>query len=159
MYLSVLMWLCWHVVCFCSLSFRCLVARATVAPRPPGWGWLRDPWRWNCNPPAAPLLHVSSHLLSSYSKWLVAWVSSILHFLKNCYFVKVKSVLFSIACVSYTGRGTGYRHAVLGWPTSPFTGRSHKLVIPAQSPDKKVIIVAVFSQSFCVWRIIVDCCS
>ncbi|XP_074505807.1 uncharacterized protein LOC141776075 isoform X2 [Sebastes fasciatus] len=38
-------------------------------------------------------------------------------------------------------RGTGYRHAVLKWPISPFTGRKHKLVIPAKSPDKKFVLL------------------
>ncbi|XP_029976984.1 uncharacterized protein LOC115409845 isoform X4 [Salarias fasciatus] len=38
-------------------------------------------------------------------------------------------------------RGTGYRHPVLSWPTSPFTDKSHKLVVPAHSPDKKFILV------------------
>ncbi|XP_078146317.1 uncharacterized protein LOC144542829 [Centroberyx gerrardi] len=37
--------------------------------------------------------------------------------------------------------GTGYRHAVLKWPISPLTGRSHKLVIPAESPDKKFVLL------------------
>ncbi|KAK0147800.1 putative uncharacterized transposon-derived protein F52C9.6 [Merluccius polli] len=36
-----------------------------------------------------------------------------------------------------SSRGTGYRHRVQKWPVSPFTGRSHKLVIPPESPDKK----------------------
>uniref|UniRef100_A0A672ZD33 SGNH hydrolase-type esterase domain-containing protein n=1 Tax=Sphaeramia orbicularis TaxID=375764 RepID=A0A672ZD33_9TELE len=35
----------------------------------------------------------------------------------------------------------GYRHAVQKWPPSPFTGRSHKLVIPAESPDKKFVLI------------------
>ncbi|XP_040903315.1 uncharacterized protein LOC121187946 [Toxotes jaculatrix] len=38
-------------------------------------------------------------------------------------------------------RGTGYRHRVLRWPTSKLTGRSHKLVIPPESPDKKFILI------------------
>ncbi|XP_074505821.1 uncharacterized protein LOC141776244 [Sebastes fasciatus] len=38
-------------------------------------------------------------------------------------------------------RGTGYRHTVLDWPISPFTGRKHKLVIPAKSPDKKFVLL------------------
>ena len=41
----------------------------------------------------------------------------------------------------YIARGTGRRHAVLQWPTSSVTGRSHKLVIPAEAPDKKVLFV------------------
>ncbi|KAK0131721.1 hypothetical protein N1851_033498 [Merluccius polli] len=41
----------------------------------------------------------------------------------------------------YHRGGTGYRHKVNKWPVSPFTGRSHKLVIPAESPDKKVFVV------------------
>ncbi|XP_062293681.1 uncharacterized protein LOC133997958 [Scomber scombrus] len=40
------------------------------------------------------------------------------------------------------GRGTGRRHRVLKWPVSPFTGRSHKLVIPPESPDKKVLLLS-----------------
>ncbi|KAM8731660.1 uncharacterized protein AB9X84_025975 [Acanthopagrus schlegelii] len=36
-------------------------------------------------------------------------------------------------------RGTGYRHWVQRWPTSKLTGRSHKLVIPPESPDKKLV--------------------
>ncbi|XP_056265633.1 uncharacterized protein LOC130190325 [Pseudoliparis swirei] len=38
-------------------------------------------------------------------------------------------------------RGSGYRHTVLQWGKSPFTGRSHKLVIPAESPDKKFVLL------------------
>ncbi|XP_029375674.1 uncharacterized protein LOC115054550 [Echeneis naucrates] len=38
-------------------------------------------------------------------------------------------------------RGTGWRHKVFRWPISPFTGRSHKLVIPPESPDKKFILI------------------
>ncbi|XP_051796254.1 uncharacterized protein LOC127531296 [Acanthochromis polyacanthus] len=38
-------------------------------------------------------------------------------------------------------RGTGYRHKVLKWPTSPFTGRNHKLVIPPERPGKKFILI------------------
>ncbi|XP_051796500.1 uncharacterized protein LOC127531371 isoform X2 [Acanthochromis polyacanthus] len=38
-------------------------------------------------------------------------------------------------------RGTGYRHKVLKWPTSPFTGRNHKLVIPPELPGKKFILL------------------
>uniref|UniRef100_A0A8C2WJB2 Uncharacterized protein n=1 Tax=Cyclopterus lumpus TaxID=8103 RepID=A0A8C2WJB2_CYCLU len=38
-------------------------------------------------------------------------------------------------------RGTGRRHAVLQWEKSPFTGRSHKLVIPDESPDKKFVLL------------------
>uniref|UniRef100_A0A3P8U0U0 Uncharacterized protein n=1 Tax=Amphiprion percula TaxID=161767 RepID=A0A3P8U0U0_AMPPE len=38
-------------------------------------------------------------------------------------------------------RGTGYRHAVQKWPTSSLTGRSHKLVIPAESPHKKFVLL------------------
>uniref|UniRef100_A0A3Q1FNF8 Uncharacterized protein n=1 Tax=Acanthochromis polyacanthus TaxID=80966 RepID=A0A3Q1FNF8_9TELE len=37
--------------------------------------------------------------------------------------------------------GTGYRHKVLEWPTSLFTGRFHKLVIPPKVPSKKFILV------------------
>ncbi|KAK0140608.1 putative nuclease HARBI1 [Merluccius polli] len=35
----------------------------------------------------------------------------------------------------------GYRHRVQKWPVSPFTGRSHKLVIPPESPDKKFVLI------------------
>ncbi|KAK0134772.1 hypothetical protein N1851_029601 [Merluccius polli] len=38
-------------------------------------------------------------------------------------------------------RGTGYRHRVQKWPVSPFTGHSHKLVIPMESPDKKFVLI------------------
>ncbi|XP_051797473.1 uncharacterized protein LOC127531684 [Acanthochromis polyacanthus] len=38
-------------------------------------------------------------------------------------------------------RGTGYRHKVKKWPTSPFTGRDHKLVIPPKLPGKKFILL------------------
>lgn len=38
------------------------------------------------------------------------------------------------------GRGTGWRHRVNEWPISPVTGRSHKMVIPAVSPNKKVLV-------------------
>ncbi|XP_051796504.1 uncharacterized protein LOC110972953 isoform X1 [Acanthochromis polyacanthus] len=38
-------------------------------------------------------------------------------------------------------RGTGYRHKVKKWPTSPFTGRDHKLVIPPELPGKKFILL------------------
>ncbi|XP_047199527.1 uncharacterized protein LOC118123388 [Hippoglossus stenolepis] len=38
-------------------------------------------------------------------------------------------------------RGTGRRHAVLKWPISAVTGRSHKLVLPAESPDKKFVLI------------------
>ncbi|XP_060776815.1 uncharacterized protein LOC132886277 [Neoarius graeffei] len=38
-------------------------------------------------------------------------------------------------------RGTGFRHRVLRWPTSKLTGRSHKLVIPPESPDKKFVLI------------------
>uniref|UniRef100_A0A3P8RS32 SGNH hydrolase-type esterase domain-containing protein n=1 Tax=Amphiprion percula TaxID=161767 RepID=A0A3P8RS32_AMPPE len=41
----------------------------------------------------------------------------------------------------FLGRGTGYRHAVQKWPTSSLTGRSHKLVIPAESPHKKFVLL------------------
>ena len=41
----------------------------------------------------------------------------------------------------YLGRGTGRRHRVSTWPVSPLTGRSHKMIIPAESPDKKVLIL------------------
>ncbi|XP_071376104.1 uncharacterized protein [Centroberyx affinis] len=38
-------------------------------------------------------------------------------------------------------QGTGYRHAVRKWPISSLTGRSHKLVVPVESPDKKFVLV------------------
>uniref|UniRef100_A0A3B5A5I9 Uncharacterized protein n=1 Tax=Stegastes partitus TaxID=144197 RepID=A0A3B5A5I9_9TELE len=38
-------------------------------------------------------------------------------------------------------QGTGYRHAVRRWPTSLVTGRSHKLVIPAEVPNKKFVLL------------------
>ncbi|XP_027132719.1 uncharacterized protein LOC109139548, partial [Larimichthys crocea] len=38
-------------------------------------------------------------------------------------------------------RGTGYRHSARTWPTSPFTGRQHKLVVPPESPDKKFVLI------------------
>ncbi|XP_053178284.1 uncharacterized protein LOC128361756 [Scomber japonicus] len=45
-------------------------------------------------------------------------------------------------CSTFVARGgTGYRHAVRDWPTSAFTGRSHKLVIPADAPDKKFVLI------------------
>uniref|UniRef100_A0A3Q1AWQ6 Uncharacterized protein n=1 Tax=Amphiprion ocellaris TaxID=80972 RepID=A0A3Q1AWQ6_AMPOC len=37
--------------------------------------------------------------------------------------------------------GTGCRHAALKWPTSLLTGRNHKLVIPAESPNKKFVLL------------------
>ncbi|KAM3602502.1 uncharacterized protein V6R79_005308 [Siganus canaliculatus] len=37
--------------------------------------------------------------------------------------------------------GTGRRHKVLEWPTSPITGRVHKLVIPPEVPRKKFVLV------------------
>ncbi|KAK0156189.1 hypothetical protein N1851_000520 [Merluccius polli] len=33
------------------------------------------------------------------------------------------------------------RAPVSKWPVSPFTGRSHKLVIPTESPDKKFVLI------------------
>ncbi|XP_077378697.1 uncharacterized protein LOC144019426 isoform X12 [Festucalex cinctus] len=42
---------------------------------------------------------------------------------------------------TYARRGTGYRHKVQEWPISTLTGRSHKLVIPAESPDKKFVLL------------------
>ncbi|XP_041806233.1 uncharacterized protein phf11 isoform X2 [Chelmon rostratus] len=38
-------------------------------------------------------------------------------------------------------RGTGYRHRVRPWPVSAFTGHSHKLVMPPESPDKKFVLI------------------
>ncbi|XP_044191517.1 uncharacterized protein LOC122969675 [Thunnus albacares] len=37
--------------------------------------------------------------------------------------------------------GTGFRHKVKKWPISALTGRSHKLVIPPEDPDKKFVLV------------------
>uniref|UniRef100_A0A3Q3XAP4 SGNH hydrolase-type esterase domain-containing protein n=1 Tax=Mola mola TaxID=94237 RepID=A0A3Q3XAP4_MOLML len=42
---------------------------------------------------------------------------------------------------NYSRCGTGYRHMANKWPISPFTGRSHKLAIPADAPDKKFVLV------------------
>ncbi|XP_053173209.1 uncharacterized protein LOC128357019 [Scomber japonicus] len=41
----------------------------------------------------------------------------------------------------YARRGTGRRHKVLKWPVSLVTGRSHKLTIPPESPDKKFVLI------------------
>ncbi|XP_070835641.1 uncharacterized protein [Chaetodon trifascialis] len=41
----------------------------------------------------------------------------------------------------HMSRGTGYRHRVQRWPISPFTGHSHKLVIPPETPDKKFVLI------------------
>ncbi|TKS86091.1 hypothetical protein D9C73_019251 [Collichthys lucidus] len=41
----------------------------------------------------------------------------------------------------HVSRGTGYRHSARTWPTSPFTGRQHKLVVPPESPDKKFVLI------------------
>lgn len=38
-------------------------------------------------------------------------------------------------------RGTGWCHKVHQWPTSAHTGRQHKLVIPAEVPGKKFVLV------------------
>ncbi|XP_072556197.1 uncharacterized protein, partial [Paramormyrops kingsleyae] len=38
-------------------------------------------------------------------------------------------------------RGTGFRHRVRRWPLSRVTGRSHKLVIPAEDPEKKLALL------------------
>ncbi|KAE8277231.1 hypothetical protein D5F01_LYC24917 [Larimichthys crocea] len=46
------------------------------------------------------------------------------------------------ACATLAARrGTGYRHSARTWPTSPFTGRQHKLVVPPESPDKKFVLI------------------
>ncbi|KAG7465590.1 hypothetical protein JOB18_040958 [Solea senegalensis] len=37
--------------------------------------------------------------------------------------------------------GTGVRLPVNPWPVSPFSGKQHKLVIPADAPDKKFVLV------------------
>ncbi|CAB1432798.1 unnamed protein product, partial [Pleuronectes platessa] len=42
---------------------------------------------------------------------------------------------------SCTRRGTGRRQAVLKWPISAHTDRSHKLVLPAECPDKKFVLI------------------
>lgn len=92
-------------------------------------------YTFRCNPPAVllrvlnvcyqPFVHKSFFF---YAFMLVPFV----------FYPLPLTCAYSVSCL-LTGRGTGYRHAVLPWPTSPFTGKSHKLVIPAQSPDKKVV--------------------
>ncbi|XP_036947925.1 uncharacterized protein LOC119016128 isoform X2 [Acanthopagrus latus] len=42
------------------------------------------------------------------------------------------------ANASVSQSGTGQRHAVRQWPKSLLTGRQHKLVLPCESPGKKV---------------------
>ncbi|KAI4800562.1 hypothetical protein KUCAC02_009627 [Chaenocephalus aceratus] len=37
--------------------------------------------------------------------------------------------------------GTGDRHRVQKWPISSLTGRQHKLVVPAESPDKEFVLL------------------
>ncbi|XP_034004227.1 uncharacterized protein LOC117496624 [Trematomus bernacchii] len=37
--------------------------------------------------------------------------------------------------------GTGNRHRVQKWPISSLTGRQHKMVIPAESPDKEFVLL------------------
>ncbi|KAK0131252.1 hypothetical protein N1851_034040 [Merluccius polli] len=45
-------------------------------------------------------------------------------------------------CANFCARrGTGYRHKVQTWPVSPFTGCSHKLVIPPESAEKKFVLI------------------
>ncbi|KAM7413785.1 hypothetical protein PAMA_020921 [Pampus argenteus] len=39
------------------------------------------------------------------------------------------------------GGGTGWRHRVRAWPTSVHTGRQHKLVIPAEVPGKRFVLL------------------
>ncbi|KAM7413801.1 hypothetical protein PAMA_018881 [Pampus argenteus] len=39
------------------------------------------------------------------------------------------------------GHGTGWRHRVRAWPTSVHTGRQHKLVIPAEVPGKRFVLL------------------
>uniref|UniRef100_A0A8C5DDZ6 Uncharacterized protein n=1 Tax=Gouania willdenowi TaxID=441366 RepID=A0A8C5DDZ6_GOUWI len=41
--------------------------------------------------------------------------------------------------------GTGKRHAVKKWEVSSLTGHQHKLTIPAESPDKKFVLLVVDS--------------
>uniref|UniRef100_A0A3Q0T7R1 Uncharacterized protein n=1 Tax=Amphilophus citrinellus TaxID=61819 RepID=A0A3Q0T7R1_AMPCI len=55
--------------------------------------------------------------------------------------VPTRMYLFQRLMSVFQGRGTGYRHRVGRWPISPFTGKSHKLVIPPESPDKKFVFV------------------
>uniref|UniRef100_A0A3Q3AD00 SGNH hydrolase-type esterase domain-containing protein n=1 Tax=Kryptolebias marmoratus TaxID=37003 RepID=A0A3Q3AD00_KRYMA len=44
--------------------------------------------------------------------------------------------------VPQTGRsGTGFRHRARRWPKSPHTGKTFKLTIPVESPDKKFVLV------------------
>ncbi|KAI4800000.1 hypothetical protein KUCAC02_016538 [Chaenocephalus aceratus] len=40
-----------------------------------------------------------------------------------------------------TAGGTGDRHKVQKWPISSLTGRQHKLVVPAESPDKECVLL------------------
>ncbi|XP_053179094.1 uncharacterized protein LOC128362380 [Scomber japonicus] len=44
-------------------------------------------------------------------------------------------------CDTLARRGTGWRHKVRKWPTSELTGRQHKLVLPADAPDKKLVLL------------------
>ncbi|XP_061573391.1 uncharacterized protein LOC133438645 [Cololabis saira] len=37
--------------------------------------------------------------------------------------------------------GSGRRHRVLHWSISPFTGRPNKLIMPPESPDKKLVLI------------------
>uniref|UniRef100_A0A3Q3ASL6 SGNH hydrolase-type esterase domain-containing protein n=1 Tax=Kryptolebias marmoratus TaxID=37003 RepID=A0A3Q3ASL6_KRYMA len=37
--------------------------------------------------------------------------------------------------------GTGFRHRARRWPKSPHTGKTFKLTIPVESPDKKFVLV------------------
>uniref|UniRef100_A0A665UZG8 Uncharacterized protein n=1 Tax=Echeneis naucrates TaxID=173247 RepID=A0A665UZG8_ECHNA len=63
------------------------------------------------------------------------------HFILN--FIHLSFVIrwLEPPCQPDSCRGTGWRHKVFRWPISPFTGRSHKLVIPPESPDKKFILI------------------
>ncbi|CAB1440528.1 unnamed protein product [Pleuronectes platessa] len=38
-------------------------------------------------------------------------------------------------------QGTGRRHRVVDWPKSDATGRTHKMIFPAECADKKVVLV------------------
>ena len=70
----------------------------------------------------------------------------------------------------HLGRGTGWRHKVRKWPTSELTGRQHKLVLPADAPDKKVLLLLLLflefnnkqfdprSNYFHYWKIYILCC-
>uniref|UniRef100_A0A8C4H6D1 Uncharacterized protein n=1 Tax=Dicentrarchus labrax TaxID=13489 RepID=A0A8C4H6D1_DICLA len=59
----------------------------------------------------------------------------------SAYMCKVCMFLFWCLFLCFIiGRGTGTRHRVKKWPVS-VTARQHKLVIPAESPDKKFVLI------------------